>query len=487
MIFLLLAACDLASTEETAANESADTAVTLDPACVVDGDRPAGWGEASHDNDADPDYALVFDRSSVLELHLTVSADDYAFMYEELEEILGSAFGEGGAMPGGEGGGPPGGEGGAPPDGAGEGGGEDALDLVSEDPSYVPVTVTVGDTVWCQVGMRFKGNSTLDQTWAAGVRKLPFRLNFDRFEDDYPEIDDQRFYGFEELGFGNNMADSTYIRDVMASTILEDRGVPAARNRFVAVTLDAGEGSTYLGLYTLSEDPSDALVDRIWGDDDGALYEGDGDCADLTCYDAESFEAKMNEDEADGAEIQALVDVLAADRSDAEAWRASLEQTLDVDAFLRWLAVNSAIENWDAYGAMSHNYYLYTSPEDGRLSWIPWDHNMSLMDGLMGSNDPLLADVEESWPLIRYTLDDETYMAAYQDALRDALEGAYEVENFEQVAEGYRAMLAPYVVGEDGEEADSTFVGSEEVWDAAYEDLYAHVQDRRAEVEAALD
>jgi len=34
--------------------------------------------------------------------------------------------------------------------------------------------------------------------------KYPFRLNFDKFEDDYPEIDNQRFYGFDELIFNNN-------------------------------------------------------------------------------------------------------------------------------------------------------------------------------------------------------------------------------------------------------------------------------------------
>ena len=35
---------------------------------------------------------------------------------------------------------------------------------------------------------------------------------------------------------------------------------------------------------------------------------------------------------------------------------------MDVDLFLRWLAVNSTIGNWDAYGAMAHNYYLYGDP-----------------------------------------------------------------------------------------------------------------------------
>lgn len=481
MLALLLIACT--STSKTSADtaDSEDTGALLSPDCEVVGDRPAGWTNAGHDDETDPDYDLVFDRGSVLEVDITVSAEDHAAMYAELEELLGGALGEGGGGgPPDGGGGPPDDTGGAPPEGGG-----DPLDVVSGDPSYVEATVQVGDLTWCHVGMRYKGNSTLQQTWAAGIQKLPFRLDFDHYEDDHPEVDDQRFYGFKELSFGNNMADPTYIRDVMASVILEDRGVPAARNRFVAVTLDVGDGPTYLGLYTLNEDPSDALLDRLWGDDEGALYEGDGDCADLTCYDAESFEAKKNEDIALGAEIEALVAALSLDGADG--WQEQLDGTIDVDGFLRWLAVNSAIENWDAYGAMSHNYYLYADPDDGgRLAWIPWDHNMSLMDGLMGSTDPLLADVDEEWPLIRLTLDDPTWAATYRAYLAEALEGAYEVETFEANAEAWRALLEPYVVGDQGEREGYTFVGDEATWDAAYEDLYEHVESRRAEVEAAL-
>ena len=348
---------------------------------------------------------------------------------------------------------------GVDPGGGGAGGG---LDFTGSDPSYFEATVTVGDLTWCHAGMRFKGNSTLSQAWTAGSEKLPFRLDFDRFEDTYPEVDDQRFYGFSDLSFGNNLGDATVVRDVMSSIVLQDRGVPAARNRFAAAWLDAGEGPVYLGLYTMVEDPSDALPERIWGDDDGDLYEGDGTCADLTCYDAESFEPKTS-DEADGAQVQALVDALAADRTDAAAWRAGLEETLDVDAFLQWLAVNAAIENWDAYGVMAHNYYLYGVPGDrGRLAWIPWDHNFAMMDSMSGSGDPLYADTDESWPLIRYVLDDEVYADTYRDALATAMEGAWEEDTFAAQAESYRALVEGYVLDE---RAESTFVGSEEAWE----------------------
>ncbi len=33
--------------------------------------------------------------------------------------------------------------------------------------------------------------------------------------------------------------------------------------------------------------------------------------------------------------------------------------------------------NWDSYGNMAHNYYLYNHPEAG-LRRIPWDNNESM-------------------------------------------------------------------------------------------------------------
>jgi spore coat protein CotH len=33
------------------------------------------------------------------------------------------------------------------------------------------------------------------------------------------------------------------------------------------------------------------------------------------------------------------------------------------DVFLKYLAVNGIIQNWDIYGLMVHNFYLYNDPD----------------------------------------------------------------------------------------------------------------------------
>ena len=513
-----------------------NTTKTADPADVpeaaADCDVANSWDEASHGALDAPLTDRVFDPSVVHRLSLTVPAEDYAAMYAELESLTGMAFGAGGGF---------GGDDGLPemdtgsmgelldamaeaceglvegdacavdlggfsidglcqvtdgallcvPDesgGFGGVGGEGDLTFLPSDPSYHAVTVEADGQRWCSVGMRFKGNATLISAWQEGVAKLPFRLNFDRYEDEQPALKNQRFFGFKEITFGNGQGDPTLLHEVLANEIFQDRGVPAARNAFYAVSLDAGEGPQYLGLYTAMEDPSDAMMARVFGDGDGNLYKPDGDCATLSCFDEDSFEKKNHEDEADWSDVEALVAALGDDRSDAEAWRAGLEATVDVRGFLAWLAVNTAIQNWDAYGGMAHNYYLYGVPDEGgRLAWIPWDHNLSLSDESMGGlSDPLQASVGDEWPMIRRVLDDPSYAETYRLLLADALQGAYEVSAFDARAAELAELVRPYLFGADGEVAPSTFLSSEADWDAALDAMRAHVQARHEEIEAAL-
>jgi len=43
------------------------------------------------------------------------------------------------------------------------------------------------------------------------------------------------------------------------------------------------------------------------------------------------------------------------------------------------LAINTTIVNFDTYGWVTKNHYLYQDLADnGRLVFIPWDYNLSL-------------------------------------------------------------------------------------------------------------
>ncbi len=295
--------------------------------------RPAGWTASTHGATVVPDYQRLFSMSTVHELRITIAPDSFGRMQSDLATL-----------------GPPGAPAGPPRNRMQD----RAIDLAGRDPIYVPVSVRHDGRVWTGVGMRYKGNSSLIAAKATGNGKIPFRLDFDRYEDGIPGIRNQRFYGFKDLTFSSNFSDDSQIREVLATEVFRDRGVPAARGAFYRVFVDVGAGDEYWGLYSMIEDPADgAMLDAQLGGRDGNLYKPDGPGADWTMVDAEGFAKKTNQDQRDFSDIARAIEALQASSDAAAAWRSALEATVDVDLFLRWLAVNTVIDNWDAYGVMA--------------------------------------------------------------------------------------------------------------------------------------
>jgi spore coat protein CotH len=232
------------------------------------------------------------------------------------------------------------------------------------------------------------------------------------------------------------------------------------------------------------EDVSDQFAEGWFGDDDGNLYKPDGPGADWTRFDAAGFVKKNHEDEADWSDVRAAIAALHADRSDAAAWRAGLEATFDADGFLRWLAANQAMENWDTYGAIPHNYYLYA--HGGRLVWIPWDHNEALRESRTGDPSFDFSRTGDRWPLIRFLVDDPEYRGRYRAALRAFLDGPYAEAPLFARMRTLHALVAPSVARERAPFTQLQQGGLSAFEGALERELFPHVRGRRALAEAAL-
>ncbi|MCA0454067.1 MAG: CotH kinase family protein [Chloroflexi bacterium] len=479
--------------------------------------RPEGWDEYSHGNDTEPDYAVVFPQDAVNTITITVSPENWAAMQADLTTLFGefgSRQNQGGRPNGGGGDGQPpanfdpnqappmGGDGQpppnfdpnqAPPNGGGFAGG---MDFSAENPIWVNADVSYNGQTWTNVGFRYKGNSTLTGAWGSGSLKLGFKLNFDRYEDDYPEIDNQRFYGFDELSFSSNYRDTSYLHEKVAADLFREAGVAAANTSFYAVSIDYGDGPVYIGLYTAVEAIEDTVIQTQFSDDSGNLYkpEGTGASFQAGTFDEATFSKETNEDEADYSDILALFDALHSDTrtSDAATWRANLEAVLDVDGFLHWLAVNTVIQNWDVYGTMAHNYYLYNDPSTGLLTWIPWDNNEAFSGrggggrrGGGSTGDLTQASVNEAWPLIRYLMDDPTYKVIYDGYVAAAAE-VFEPSKMEATYRTLHDMIAPYVVGDGGTQAADMELDSAATFEDSLNTLIEQVQQRQTAVQAYL-
>lgn len=484
-----------AGTQTTAESSSGEDEESIE--------RPEGWADTTHGDDVAPDYATVFPQDAVNRIDITLSAKDWEAMLADMSNLYGE-FGQGagsgnqqnntrqdnplpGELPNAGGNAP---EARQRPAGRNANGGAvgGMLDADSANPIWVAATIEFEGNTWTEVGIRFKGNSSLKSAWSSGSYKLPFKLDFDQFEDEYPEIDDQRFYGFKQLSLANNFNDDSYLREKVTADIFREFGVPSAHTAFYEVYVDYGEGPVYFGLYTMVEMVEDTVISEQFESDEGNLYKPEGTGATFAAgaFNEASFDKETNQDEADYSDIESLFDALHADTrlTDPAAWRSGLEAVFDVDVFLRWLAVNTVVQNWDTYGLMSHNYFLYTDPESGLITWIPWDNNHALSgSGVRNALSLNLDEVTDEWPLIRFLMDDPRYQAQYTSYVQAAVDTAFVPEEMAQTYQSYHDLIADSVLAET---AAATTLKSRAAFETSVQGLVEQVNSRYEAVQNYL-
>lgn len=409
-IFILLIIIFLYSCDTDNLFSDTDDVTTEEVLVITD------WTTETHSKDVDPNYSTVFNQEEVLEFNLTISSDDWALMQDDLEENLGSSDQMGPPL-----------------------GGPRALTTISEvsdyDPIWVAGNVNVNGLDWYKVGIRFKGNSSLSSAYSMGDTKLSFKLDFDQFEDEYTEIKNQRFYGFKQLNLNNNYNDESLIREKVGADLFREFGLISSETAVCVVNVDYGDGPIFYGVYTLVEEMDDTTIETQLGDDSGNLYKPDGDAASfaLGTYSEDQLVKKNNEDEDDYSDVEGLYNLINSDSrtSDAETWKSDLEEIFNVDGFLKWLAVNSTIQNWDTYGNMTHNFYLYNNLDTGLLNWIPWDNNESLQDGKGTLYGLDYESISNEWPLIKYILNESEYEDIYKTYIQNFVEDIFTPEAME--------------------------------------------------------
>ncbi len=417
------------------------------------------WTTATHSNDVSPNYGVVFNQSQVNRIDLVFTSDNWSDMQDDLADVQSSG---GGGGPGG--GGPT---------------------FSDQTPQYFECEFFFNDIEWYHVGVRYKGNSSLN----ANSGKLPLRFQFDEFEDDYVEITNQRFYGFKELSMGSNYNDAAIMRDKTASDLFRNFGVPAVQTAFYEIWIDKGTGTAeYYGVYTMNEVVFDSFLSSYFGTETGNCYKPDGDGAAFasTGFTLDDFELKTN-DGASKSEIQEMYDILHSSlrTSNPTQWRANLEAVFDVDGFLKYLAANNTLQNWDTYGNMTHNYYLYHDPADGLLKWIVWDNNEAFTSG-QGNRTALslsMSEVGTDWPLINYIIDQSDYNTTYENYLSNFITTSFEYSRMDNIYSTQESLLYNSV---SNERTGYSFVNGIGNFTSGVSTLKSHCTSRISAVNAYL-
>lgn len=259
-------------------------------------------------------------------------------------------------------------------------------ELLSEyngDQNYLPASITittlVDTTTLDSIGIRLKGNSSMNHPG----NKKSFKVDFNRY------IPSQTYDLLKKLNFNNGFKDPTFAREKILLDLCEDAGILAPRATFAEVRFN-GEA---WGFYTVVEQIDDQFLDRSIGDDNGMLLKagsnfGPGEAeASLVYYGPDSvnyetaYEVKATG--ANGwADFIAFLEFI--NTTTDEQFESELGNHIDLEPYLRSAALDNLFSNLDSYTLSARNYYLYHNTTLGRWQWIKWDCNESFGSYAMG-------------------------------------------------------------------------------------------------------
>jgi spore coat protein CotH len=293
------------------------------------------------------------------------------------------------------------------------------------------------------------------------------------------------------MTLNNLYDDASFLAERLAYDVYRAAGVPAPRCNSTRVYIN-GE---FYGVYTNIEAEDKHFLQRWFASNDGNLYEKDG-FSDLS-IDAESdFQLETNETLGDRSDLLALFGAVDA-ATNPETFLGDLATVLDTEAFLKFTAVEAAVNQWDMHAFTVyyvHNFRLYSDPDSGLFSWIPWGHDLSMK--------PFRVDVKDYVPLFELATQGAEagqvtagvifqrciQSAACKAALVEAVEETivvWEGLDMEATAARYYDQIRPLVMQDTRKR---TFNGdlSMEEFDAAYTVLQRTLSGRIAALRADL-
>ncbi len=331
---------------------------------------------------------------------------------------------------------------------------------------YAPADFSLDGETVRNVAVRPKGSSSLQTVADLGIPQFGLTVDFNLFNVA------RELRGLRKINLNTGFKYHFLLRARLASELFAEMGVPSPRTAFAEVWVNDDR----LGAYALVEQVDRTFLRRHFATDDGNLYRpsgiagplawteddvtdtdrlallpqrvnlGGGTISELLAALGETSHApseeppptshltaaglKTNENVPDHSALFRFLKVLN-EEPDASFARA-MEQVLDVDSTLRFLAVSTMTVHLDSYLGSAQNYYLYET--DGTFTIIPWDMNEAFGTFHCGLERDRLIDlyIDEptpaqpaSRPLVARLLAHPPYLATYRGYLRELLDGPF--------------------------------------------------------------
>lgn len=346
-------------------------------------------------------------------------------------------------------------------------------DLAFENPE-------TGETEeWLSVGVRYRGYTALQVGQNAGER-VGFKLSFNEFESG------RRFHDLKKINLLGTEGDASMVREHLAYTVSRGAGLAAPNSAYALLYVN----DVLQGVFPNSQEADDsAFLDTHFDDPDGNLYKVSGYCGtivgdlryqgdDPADY-IETYEPKAGTD--DDAPSSDLIPMLACtEESDDDSFRACIEEWIDVDWWLRAIAVDFVLPDVDGMSGRSHNFLMYLDPTRDRFVVYPWDRDQSFQIVNLHERDASITDFDTTGvPVEKPLLVDRlqaAYPAEYCSAVADVA-AVLEPAAFRAEAEALGVFLWDPIDADPGIDLD--------IWKAAVQDVIDSVSERQPRIAAA--
>ncbi len=311
----------------------------------------------------------------------------------------------------------------------------------------VPARLIVDRKRFENVGVHCRGASSFLFVAEGRKRSLNLKLDF--------VVPGQNLEGYRTFNLLNSNGDPTMLKAVLYYQIAREYTAAPEAN-FVKLIING----KYWGVYVNTQQEDKDFIKDWWGTKSGNRWKAPGSPwataglnyigDDVDAY-RKHYELHSKEDpEAWQALIQ-LCNVLT--NTPLDELEAELEPIFDIEAALRFLALESAFINDDGYWIRASDYNLYRG-KDGRFVVYPHDGNEAFYDAparIRGDAergtdlDPFIGSEDPDKVLLSRLLAVPSLRTRYLEIVRDIAKKWLDWDRLGPIARRYQAMIDPDV------------------------------------------
>jgi hypothetical protein len=238
----------------------------------------------------------------------------------------------------------------------------------------IPARVTVDGKAYPDVGIHFRGNSSFG---VGNGYKRSLNLSFDFIHEN------QSILGYRTLNFLNANGDPTLLRTVLSLHIARQY-IPTPKANLVRVVINGENWGIYANAQQFNKDFLSDNFKTTKGTRWKVPQGGGGGIGGFKYVDenvksyTNVFRIKSKDQPAAWAALIKLAKTLQETPTDQ--LEAALAPMLDIDGYLRFLALDNAMVNGDGFYTRGADYSLYLHP-DGRFHFVFYDVNEMFSSG----------------------------------------------------------------------------------------------------------